>query len=244
MGRLGRALQRLSPKALFQTFPTIVEPPVVWGTKGFEWWTFLSLLLLHSKCTRLLELGSGRSTITLAEYAKFSGAQLTSLETDAHWFKKTQVDLRNTGLSPKRVLLIDWNRDKNWYAVNQFRKQTREGFDFAYVDGPNNVQGRSLGIRDSPVALLEIRSRIAGADVVVVDDVHRRHVLQGVDPMLSDPSQYERWFYRYKVIEQYPNALCLCIRRDSLAMNQIERIVSVTGIPWCADFRAEDCPED
>ena len=32
-------------------------PKTIWHTKGFEFWTFLSLLLHGSGCTRLLELG-------------------------------------------------------------------------------------------------------------------------------------------------------------------------------------------
>ena len=56
-------------------------PGKIWGTKGFLFWTFLSLLLLGAGSKRILELGSGRSTITFAEYARHRRATFVSLET-------------------------------------------------------------------------------------------------------------------------------------------------------------------
>ena len=243
MTRLRRALLRLR-KTLFDTFLSIVQPRVVWRTTGFEFWTFLSLLLLHSKCSTILELGSGRSTITFAEYAKFRNAHLTSLETDSYWFKKAQAELRNAGLSARRVFLIDWGHDKRWYNVKKFRKLTRKRFDFIFVDGPNEPDGPSLGIRNNPTALSELRCTSLGADVVIVDDVHRRHIFESVDSMLSDPSQYEKLFYSYTVMKSHPNSLCLCLRRDSQANEHLDRIVSITGIHLYTGFTANDCSEE
>ena len=76
-------------------------PSNVWGTKGFQFWTFLSLLLLKSNCSRILELGSGRSTITLAEYARSRGASLISIETNRRWFNKARFELRMLGVSER-----------------------------------------------------------------------------------------------------------------------------------------------
>ena len=70
------------------------QPKKIWNTKGFEFWTFLSLLLQGSGCTRLLELGSGRSTVTFAEYATQKRARFVSLETSPEWFEKWKWEFR------------------------------------------------------------------------------------------------------------------------------------------------------
>jgi hypothetical protein len=243
MTRVGRVILRLR-KTLFDPFLAMMQPRVVWGTTGFEFWTFLSLLLLHSKCSTILELGSGRSTITFAEYAKFRKAHFTSLETDNVWFKKAQAELRKTGLSEKYVVLIDWDRDKGWYKTKKFRNLTKKRFDFIFIDGPNKASGSSLGVRNNPIALSELRATSRDADVVIVDDVHRRHIFEAVDSMLSDPAQYEKLFYSYWVQRSHQNSLCICLRRASQASEHLDRIVSITGIDLRTNFTVDDCVEE
>jgi hypothetical protein len=243
MARVGRVVSRLK-KTLIDPVLAMMQPGVIWGTTGFEFWTFLSLLLLHSKCSAILELGSGRSTITFAEYAKFRKAHFTSLETDSVWFRKAQAELRKTGLSEKYVVLIDWDREKSWYKVKKFRNLTKKRFDFIFIDGPNKASGSSLGVRNNPIALSELCATSLGADVVIVDDVHRRHIFEAVDSMLSDPSQYEKFFYSYWVQRSHQNSLCICLRRASQASEQLDRIISVTGIDLRANFTVDDCVEE
>ena len=157
---------------------TAILPKKAWGTKGFQFWTFLSLLLTKSNCLRILELGSGRSTITLAEYARFRPARFISIETNRRWFNKARFELRMLRVSEEVVHLVDWDSGKTWYDVEQFRATIRElgNFDFAFIDGPNDSDGSSGGIRNSNVALSEIQRCIGEAEVVIVDDVHRLHV--------------------------------------------------------------------
>ena len=243
MTRVRKVFLRLR-KTLSNTFPAIMPPRVVWGTTGFEFWTFLSLLLLHSKCSAILELGSGRSTITFAEYAKFRKAHLTSLETDTSWFKKAQAELRKAGLSERYVALIDWDHGKGWYKVKKFRNLTKKRFDFIFIDGPNKPTGSSLGIRNNPIALSELRATSLGADVVIVDDVHRRHIFEAIDSMLSNPPQYEKLFYSYWVQRSHQNSLCICLRRGSHAIEHLDRIASITGIHLRTSFTADDCVEE
>ena len=176
-----KPLQRLrSLAAQLRTYTEFVLFPVnVWGTKGFQFWTFLSLLLLKSNCSSILELGSGRSTITLAEYAYFRKARFVSIETSPRWFNKTRYELRLLGVPDNLVHLLDWDSSGNWYKIEQFRETIGDeaNFDFALIDGPNQSDGKSRGIRDNGPALVEIRRSIYEADIVIVDDVHRRHIL-------------------------------------------------------------------
>jgi predicted O-methyltransferase YrrM len=201
-------------------------PATAWGTKGFQFWTFLSLLLLRSDCSRLLELGSGRSTITLAEYASFRNARFASLETSRLWFNKARVELRCLGLPESPIHLVDWTQDGAWYDLAQFRSIVGAvgGFDFAFIDGPNREDGSSTGIRDSATALREIRDAIADADIVIVDDVHRRHILESHEAMLTDAARYEKFFYDYSIGKAHPNTLCLCLRKGCSARAALESI--------------------
>lgn len=219
-------------------------PETVWGTKGFAFWTFLSLLLLEAAPKRILELGAGRSTLTLAEYAHFQRASLVSIETNRAWFNKVRIDLRGTQTKSDSVRLVPIDPATNWYALAPFRQATQSGFDFVLVDGPNRVNGDSQGMRDTPIALDEIRRLTGEADIVIVDDVHRRHVLRTIDPMLIDPAQYEKHFLNYIVNRLYTNALCVCTRKGSRASAGIGRIAQMLNVTLYPTRTESDCLQD
>jgi hypothetical protein len=221
-------------------------PKWVWGTKGFEFWTFLSLLLHGSRCSRILELGSGRSTITFAEYAKFRNAHFISIETSQEWFEKWRYELRflNLQLADNPVHLVKNNAATGWYDLEQFRSVTNGAiFDFVLIDGPNDVSGDSRGIRDSKVAVAELSTCTAGADVIIIDDVHRRHVFETINRIV-DVEQYDIWFYDYFVHPSYPNSLCIKTRKSSAANRTMPDIEKVLGIPLYRAFHRERCTED
>jgi hypothetical protein len=220
-------------------------PATVWGTKGFQFWTFLSMLLTRSSCSRLLELGSGRSTITLAEYASFRRARFVSIETSQLWFNKARVELRCLGLPESPIHLVGWASDGGWYDLEEFRPVvgTAGGFDFAFIDGPNREDGGSARIRDSETALRETRSLIAEADVVVVDDVHRRHILVSLDMMLGEPGRYDKFYYDYSIGRAHPNTLCLCLRKGSAARAALDSIRQALDLPLYELMDANACPE-
>jgi predicted O-methyltransferase YrrM len=239
--RLLRRLGRSKPSRR-----TASLPEVIWGTKGFEFWTFLSLLLAGSNCSKLLELGSGRSTLTLAEYAKFRNAELTSIETSEEWFNKVQLDLRSLCLPRNPVHLLKLDLGTGWYDCEEFRRLTRKesNFDFVLVDGPNDPNGQSQNMRDSESAVQEIPACTANADIVLVDDVHRKHVLDTVDRMLVDPTRYEKWFYDYVVHHKFANSLCICARQGSTASAEIQKIQNLLQMPLYRTFDRQRCSED
>jgi predicted O-methyltransferase YrrM len=219
-------------------------PEIVWGTKGFAFWTFLSLLLLEAAPKRILELGAGRSTLTLAEYAHFRWAKLISIETSRAWFNKVRIDLRGTQIKTDSVRLIAIDPATNWYELAPFRAATGSGFDFVLIDGPNRVNGDSKGMRDTSLALDEIRRVTGDTEVVIVDDVHRRHVLRTIDPMLADPVQYEKYFFDYVVNRLYTNALCICTRKGSRSSDAVVRIAQTLNVTLYPTRTESDCPQD
>lgn len=218
----------------------------VWGTKGFEFWTFLSLFLLEAKPQSILELGSGRSTITLGEYAKYSRAHLDSLETNKSWFEKSKVELHAARVPDGAISLIQIDKVTGWYEIGAFQSTISQGppYDFALIDGPNKNNGKSLGIRDAPIALDTLRKCLVGTTTVIVDDVHRRHVLNSVDLMMNPASDYEKYFYDYRVHDFFLNTLCICVKKDSGAHSAVPRLADLLGIAFYSDYPQEKCPEE
>ena len=121
---------------------------------------------------------------------------------------------------------------------------TGNGFDFVMIDGPNDEWGRSKGIRDNEVAIEEISTFTREADVVIIDDVHRRHILDTVDRSLVHADQYDKWFFDYSVVTSHANSLCISTRKSSLASLAMPKIQEMLGIPLYPIFQREDCPED
>ena len=218
-------------------------PKGVWGTKGFTFWTLLSVLLVHARPKNILELGSGRSTSILADYANAYDAGFTSLETDRAWYNKACLDILYLNIKKQYVHLIGPNKAGTWYDVEAFRKFVNTGtpFDFIFVDAPNNARGRSNGIRNSPEGLREIKDCARDCAVMIVDDIHRRHLFESMDEMLS--ADYEKYYYDYRVLPDFLNSLCICIRKSSgiaAFMGDIDRIV---GANLYRNFDSAKCPQ-
>jgi hypothetical protein len=221
-------------------------PDRVWGTKGFEFWTLLSLLLHGSKCKRVLELGSGRSTITLAEYATFSDSQFISVESSSEWLQKWRMEFRylGLGLAKDPVNLVPVDPITGWHDVEAFRKAIAplDHFDFAFIDGPNDALGNSLGMRDTQTAIQELRPRIGQADVLIIDDMQRRHVFDTL-AKLVDLNEYDTCYYDYEVHAAHPNSLSISVRKSStasLGMREVERLF---GPKLYRDFNGAHCPQ-
>lgn len=225
--------------------PDLPLPSRIWGTKGFEFWTFLSLLLLQAGSRRILELGSGRSTITFAEYAHSRSAHLISLETSVEWYNKAQLELRCLDLPTDAVRLVELDESTGWYEMGQFRSHAYEAFpyDCVLIDAPNDPEGRSAGMRDAPPALRELEALCRNADLVLIDDVHRRHVFDTIERTLSDASAYDTCFFDYRVLDSHPNSLSISARKSSPAAGAIPRIQRILGLALDTRRSAERCPE-
>jgi hypothetical protein len=150
------------------------------------------------------------------------------------------------GVSEESIRLLDWNSRTTWYDVEQFRDTIREvgSFDFALIDGPGYSNGQTRGIRDNDAALAEIRRCLPESEVVIVDDVHRLHILDTVDAMLGEPNRYEKWFYDYPVIKDYLNTLCICVKKASQSSAELGKIRSLVDVPLYMTFKRENCSEE
>lgn len=219
-------------------------PSRVWGTKGFAFWTFLSLLLLRAGSRRILELGSGRSTITFAEYANFRRARLISLETSLEWYNKAQLELRCLDLPVDAVKLVELDESTGWYRLEEFRSHVREGlpYDCILIDAPNDREGNSTGMRDGLVALKELEPLCRGAELILIDDVHRRHVFETIERTI-DFAEYDTYFFDYRVLESHPNSLSISARSSSPAAHAIPSIQRMLDLELDTRRSPDQCPE-
>ena len=99
---------------------------------------------------RILEIGSGFSTVILAAYAaRHEDVRVVSLEHSKRYEERTRQGLKRLGLASDRVDLKLANLREHkfpngerhlWYDLRNARVD--EKFDFVFVDGPPKRQGR------------------------------------------------------------------------------------------------------
>lgn len=219
-------------------------PRKAWSTKGFDFWLLLAALLKQVRPQNILELGTGRSTLTMAEYASASGANFVSLETDPRWYSKAVWELRWVAIKRRHIHFIAKAGESAWYDAAAFDALIPQDarFDFAYIDAPNDSRGNSKGSRDSDTGAAKIRNVVDGAKVIVIDDVHRRHVFDSIDKQLARPEDYVRYYFDYPV-KPIVNSLCLCVRKDVGIEGLIDILRDEFRIRIYQDFTADMCVE-
>lgn len=222
---------------------TLGLPDLVWGTKGFEFWSLLSLLLIRAKCKRILELGSSRSTLTFAEYAKFAGAEFISIETSAKWLKRTQFELYFANLPSDSVKYVQMDANSGWYNIDKFRALVSGHFDCILIDAPNNDRGESLGMRDSEKGITELQKLCQESDLIIVDDVHRRHIFDSLEAILSTPDNYDTYFYDYQIQVKFLNTLSISVKKFSNVEKSIPEILNFLKLDLSRNRQREFCPE-
>ena len=143
-----------------------------WGTKSFEFWTLLAAALWIVRPHSLLELGSGRSTSYLGDYAQKEGAKLVSIEQNRGFARRVRVALRAGFVDPGCVHHVPVRG--GWYDLDRVRSLAPRPCDLLFVDGPTGEQ-ESLGsaTRTDAAAVQWLLSVAAETRALVVDDLQR-----------------------------------------------------------------------
>jgi len=229
-------------------------PFAAWGTKGFEFWTFLSVFLREVRPKAILELGCGRSSTFFADYAHAHAARYVGIENNLRWFNKTTLDIDLLGFGRRHVAHVELAADGSWYDRAAFDAAIGDlgPFDFALIDAPNERRffdsaagvaqffrtrdGNPFGHRDDPAGLEAIKSATSHCDVMMVDDVHKEHVFRSVDRMLAKPHSYEKYYFIYYPARAMANALCISVLRGSAAASRLPAIVELLGFSLQRDY--------
>jgi predicted O-methyltransferase YrrM len=132
--------------------------------------------IVHGDRTRILECGTGVSTVLLARLLREREAgALTSLEHDPHWATLIQDQLRREHLDRHaRVVHAPLQGDPPWYRLNEMPDE----IDLLIVDGPPAFEP-GHGARRSP-ALARFDDRLVLDAAVILDDIDRpgeQHVI-------------------------------------------------------------------
>lgn len=155
----------------------ILSPLLVQG--GYLPWTTGSMRptglvevcneIVHGNRTRILECGTGVSTVLLARLLREREAGvLTSLEHDPHWATLIQDQLRRECLDRHvRVVHAPLHGDPPWYLLDEMP----DDIDLLIVDGPPAFEP-GHGARRAP-ALARFDDRLVLDAAVILDDIDR-----------------------------------------------------------------------
>jgi hypothetical protein len=137
--------------------------------------------IVHGPRTRIVECGSGVTTVVLARLLRERGAGwLVALEHDRHWAALIQAQLRREALEGTACVLdAPLEGEPSWYAPARLAEIPEE-IDLLVVDGPP-AYAPGHQTRRAP-ALPRLDARLVAGAAVVLDDIARvgeREVLAG-----------------------------------------------------------------
>jgi predicted O-methyltransferase YrrM len=155
-----------------------------WGTKSFEFWTLLSAALWIVRPRSILELGSGRSTSYLGDYAQKEAARFVSIEQNRGFARRVRIALRAGFVDPACVQHVAV-RD-GWYDLERVREVAPRPCELLFVDGPVGEQ-ESLGSarRGDEAATSWLLELAAETRAIVVDDLQRPENVVVADQLVA-----------------------------------------------------------
>lgn len=154
------------------------EIPTYWTEHSItpETLALVQQLIAALDVRRVLELGSGLSTLLVAHSFRRAGSgHVLSLDDDERWAAQTSAALGRENLGPFAEVRVaplaeitSGGRRAPWYDLSGLDKDAR--FDLVIVDGPPAWKGDRLARLP---ALYELRRRLSDNGVLVLDDAAR-----------------------------------------------------------------------
>lgn len=196
---------------LMRRFPEMTFP-----TSGYSM-RFVNLLRIidmldQGPLTRVVELGSGISTLCIAAWMKRNTrGKITSFDHDAEWAEVTRRQIHQAGLEAFAEVVVaplrEWNGDgrrRKWYGLESYLSDLKP-VDLLIVDGPPN-RTDSRGMARLP-ALYVFAEYLNEDAIVVLDDAQRP----------SEQAVIEAWcgaFPRF-IPRSYSSATGMCVLRQA-----------------------------
>lgn len=147
--------------------------------------------IVHGRRERVVECGSGVSTVLLARLLRYRGAgSVVAIEHDADWAGLVEELLHREVLGDiARVVHAPLEGEPLWYARSAL-DATPEAIDLLVVDGPP-ADGPAEGLRRAP-ALPTFEPRLVKGATVILDDLQR----PGERDVLARWEAQTRWGFR------------------------------------------------
>jgi hypothetical protein len=179
-----------------------------WGTKSFEFWTLLMVVLYWTRPQSIVELGSGRSTSYLTEYAMKQKIRFVSVEDNRFYAARTRLGLRNSFLTADYLRYVPTGED-GWYCVEKLDRVVDFRCELLFVDGPTEFNKE--GSRRTERSRRWLRDAVEAARIVIVDDVHRQSGLDLLEELLSARSGSLRPMYLSYTVRPEANVIAVAV---------------------------------
>jgi hypothetical protein len=138
----------------------------------------------------VLELGSGTSTIWIAQHIAAAGGRIVSIDHDPKYGEATRAQVYRRGLdhvAEVRIApLVELADDRRWYDASVFADL--ENIDLLVVDGPPGATCKNA----REPALGALRAALSPGAVVVLDDVGRAEERDILATWLATWPEFER----------------------------------------------------
>jgi hypothetical protein len=207
-----------------------------WGTKSFEFWTFLMVLLALVRPKSMVELGSGRSTSYLTEYAMKEGIPFASIEQNRFYVVRNKRGLRNSFLSDGYLRYVPTGED-GWYRVEKLNRVVNFPCELLFVDGPTEFL--APGSRHTERSLNWLAAASATSKVVIVDDVHRKPNLEMFHKLVDASGSLSPMYLSYKPKASNRDSNILAIAVESDSYDTLRKICSEVGIDILDDYAVD-----
>ncbi len=166
--------------------------------KDFEFWNYLGKLLISIKPEAILELGAGKSSLLLSDYAfKRENIIYESVEQNIFYVRKLKKALNNSFLAShyiKYVPLVN-----GWYDISKIKDIN---YDFIFVDGPTaGILNKNP--RSNQIAVNFLKRYIDNCKFIIFDDVQRQSELELVQNLQIDEDIFE--FIDINCYKYYPD---------------------------------------
>lgn len=186
-------------EALLQLVPRVDTseqrfPPSGWWALPADTLLFLSDYIGRVRPKRILEIGSGASTIWTGTFAKQAGASLVSLEHDGSYAEKTRTLIDQYGLTgtvsllhaPLKPVQVD-EKTFDWYD-HTLLSSLDGPFDLVIVDGPPEATGDMARYPAFPL----VEGLLSETCLVVLDDTHRENEKKILDDWIARGDGFEK----------------------------------------------------
>jgi len=174
--------------------PFIPYPPFGGWAIGGDCAQRLVSLIFSMRPRRILEAGSGLSTILAAQCLERIGGDglVISLEHEKKWLEETRSGLAQHGLSHRAhvhhtpLVDVELGQEKfSWYDLSSAELPDEVGFIF--IDGPPKAVGPSARYPALPL----LHDRLSGGGVILMDDAARTEERSAIDRWKSEFPSYE-----------------------------------------------------
>ncbi len=236
VGELGELLSARRSPGLFAAVSTpngvhyVTLPDRIWATKSHEFWVFLSALLHRYKPESILELGSGRSSIYLSEYACKQKKSFVSIDDNEEWVMANRLVARFGSLGTDNFHFVPLDSN-GYYDEGEVKRLISQPPDFIYMDGP--IKDRS-GIMKQVNTL----SLCEQADVIIIDDIQWRSVYDQMETFQTRGKERIGTIISYETPKctQY---VCVLVRDDLQPV--VDDLLHVLKIEPVKNYTREQC---